>query len=156
MTSSVFIFNQMALNKDTSFVMGFTFEWAANIFHLLHEPIGWYNVMCVSPCNTGYQPIESRLVKKACGSVNTLRPRQNGRHIPDDILKCFSWMKIYKLWLSFHWSMFRVVHLIIFHHWFKYWLGAEEATNNYMKYWWLIFWRNGLNELTHMLYIATS
>ena len=31
--------------------------------------------------------------------VNTLRPRQNGRHFPDDF-KCFSWMKMYEFRLD--------------------------------------------------------
>ena len=32
--------------------------------------------------------------------INTLRPRQNGRHFPDDISNRFFWMKIYEFWLN--------------------------------------------------------
>ena len=32
--------------------------------------------------------------------VNTLRPRQNGAHFPDDILKWISWIKIYEFRLK--------------------------------------------------------
>ena len=53
------------------------------------------------------------------GSVNTLRPRQNGRHFPDDTFKCIYLMKIYKLRLQFHWSLFLRVQLTIFQHWFR-------------------------------------
>ena len=51
--------------------------------------------------------------------INTLRPRQNGRHFADEILKCISWIKMYELWLIFHWSLFRRVISTIFQHWFR-------------------------------------
>ena len=38
--------------------------------------------------------------------INTLRPRQDGRHFPDDILNSFSCMKIVVFWLKFHWNLF--------------------------------------------------
>ena len=31
----------------------------------------------------------------------------------------FSWIKIYEFWLRFHWSLFPMVQLTIFHHWFR-------------------------------------
>ena len=48
--------------------------------------------------------------------VNTLRPRQNGRHFADDI---FKWMKMFEFQLKFHWSLFLRVRLTIFQHWFR-------------------------------------
>ena len=39
----------------------------------------------------------------------------------------FSWMKIYELWLIFHWALFLRVQLTIFQHWFGKWLGADQA-----------------------------
>ena len=51
---------------------------------------------------------------------NTLRPRQDGRHFPDDIFKWhFSWMKIYKFRLWFHWCLLPMVQFTIFQHWFR-------------------------------------
>ena len=51
-------------------------------------------------------------------SVNTLRPRQDGRHFPDDIFKCiFLNEKIYFL-LRFHWIVFAMVKSTILQHWF--------------------------------------
>ena len=50
---------------------------------------------------------------------NTLRPRQDGRHFPDDIFKCIFWMKMYEFPLKFHWSLFPKVRLTIFQHWFR-------------------------------------
>ena len=47
-------------------------------------------------------------------TLNTLRPRQDGRHFPDDIFKCISWMKMFEFWLKSHWSLFlRVQYSII-------------------------------------------
>ena len=40
----------------------------------------------------------------------------------------------------------------IFQHWFRYWLVANPETSQYLKQWWLVYWRIyaslGLNELT--------
>ena len=48
----------------------------------------------------------------------------------------FSWMKIYKCWLGFHLILFPRVQLIIFQHWFRWWLGADQATSHYLNQWW--------------------
>ena len=48
----------------------------------------------------------------------------------------FSWMKMFKFRLRFHWSLFPRVQLAIFQHWFRYWLGAEQATSHYLNQWW--------------------
>ena len=50
---------------------------------------------------------------------NTLRPRQNGRHFPDDIFKWIPWMEMNEFRLTFHWSLFLGVPLTIFQHWFR-------------------------------------
>ena len=47
-------------------------------------------------------------------SINTLRPRQNGRHFPDDIFKCIFLIKMFKFLLRFHWSLFPRIQLTIF------------------------------------------
>ena len=64
--------------------------------------------------------------------LNTLRQRQNGRHFPDTIFQTpfsseFSWMKMYKFGLRFHWNLFLGFELTIFHH--------------YLTQWWLVYWR---------------
>ena len=63
----------------------------------------------------------------------------------------FSWKKIYKFRLSFHWSLFPRVQLATFHHWFRWWPDAGQATCHYLKQWYLVYWRiygsSGLNEL---------
>ena len=52
--------------------------------------------------------------------VNTLRPRQDGRHFPDDIFQMhfLEWKFINFDW-GFHWSLFPRVQLTIFHHRFR-------------------------------------
>ena len=63
----------------------------------------------------------------------------------------FSWMKMLEFRLRFHWSLFPRVQLIIIQHWFRYWLGAVQATSHYLNQWWLVYWRIyaslGPNEL---------
>ena len=50
----------------------------------------------------------------------------------------FSWMKIASFWWKFHWNLFPRVHLTIFQHWFREWLGACQATSHYLNQWCLI------------------
>ena len=65
----------------------------------------------------------------------------------------FSWMKMLEFRLNFHWSLFLRFQLKIFQHWFRWWLGADQATSHYLNQWWLdyrrIYASLGLNELTH-------
>ena len=51
--------------------------------------------------------------------VLTLRPWQNGRHFQTAFSNTFSWMKMYKFRLRFQWSLFSMVQLTIFQHWFR-------------------------------------
>ena len=48
----------------------------------------------------------------------------------------FSWIKMYKFRLRFHWSFFPRVEFTIFQHWFRWWLGAVQATSHYLNQWW--------------------
>ena len=63
----------------------------------------------------------------------------------------FSWMEMYEFRLKFHWSLFLRFQLTIFQHWFRYWLGAVQATSHYLNQWWLVYWHIyvslNLNEL---------
>ena len=53
--------------------------------------------------------------------------------------------------LGFHWSLFLRFESTILQHWFRKWLGADQATCHYLNQWWLVYWRIyaslGLNEL---------
>ena len=46
------------------------------------------------------------------------------------------WMKIFKLWLIFYWSLFPRAQLTICQHWFSQWFGAKQATSQYLNQWW--------------------
>ena len=52
-------------------------------------------------------------------ALNTLRPKWDGRHFPDDISNTFSWVKISWFRLKFHWSLLTMLQLIICQHWFR-------------------------------------
>ena len=84
--------------------------------------------------------------------VNTLRPRQNTYHFQKIFWNAFSWMKMHKFRLRFHWSLFPRVQLTIFRHWFRLWLSADQLTNHYLNQWWLVYWcvyaSLSLNELS--------
>ena len=57
------------------------------------------------------------------------------------ISNAYSWMKLYKFRLRFHWNLFPRVKITIFQHWFRWWLGAGQATSHYLNQWWLVYWR---------------
>ena len=50
--------------------------------------------------------------------------------------KAFSWMKMYKFW--FEWSLFPRVQLRNILHWFRWWLGADQATHHYLTQCWYV------------------
>ena len=122
-----------------------TFFSAYHIFH----PLKWDNVM-IKIIDTG------GVSANHDGTFNTLRPRQKCRHYADIFIWIFG-MKMYSFLLKFHWHLFQRVQLIKFQHWFRWWLGADQATSHYPKQWSLVYWRiyasPGLNELIVMLSI---
>ena len=80
------------------------------------------------------------------------RPRQNGHHFPNDILKCIFLNE--SMWISIKISLKfgPMVQLTTFHRFFfRYWLGAGQVINHYLNQWWSVYWRIyaslGLNEL---------
>ena len=85
-----------------------------------------------------------------------LRPRQNGRHFPDDIFKCIffnenAWISI-KISLKFvlKGPVNKIPALVQIKAW------RRQATSHYLNQWWLVYWRIyaslGFNELTVALY----
>ena len=63
----------------------------------------------------------------------------------------FSWMKMLEFRLKFRWILFIRGQLTTFQHWFRWWLGADQAPSHYLNKWWLdyrrIYASLGLNEL---------
>ena len=70
----------------------------------------------------------------------------------------FSWMKMFKFRITFHWSLFLRVQLTIIQHWFRQWLGAVQATGHYLNQWCLdyrrIYASLGLNELNRVYSVS--
>ena len=93
-------------------------------------------------------------------SFNTLRPIQNGRHFTDDTFKRNSWTQMLEFRLKFHWSLFQRVQLTTFQHWFRYLIGANQATGHYLSQWWLVYWclyaSLGLNDLMKDCFILSQ
>ena len=48
----------------------------------------------------------------------------------------FPSMKMFEFRLKFHRGLFQSVQLTVFQHWFRFWLGAGQATIHYLKQWW--------------------
>ena len=82
--------------------------------------------------------------------VNTLRPRQDGRHFPDDIFKCISLNE--NVWLSIEISLKFVRKGSINNIPALFQIMADQATSHYLDRWWLdyrrIYASLSLNELT--------
>ena len=55
--------------------------------------------------------------------------------------KAFSWIKMSLFGFQFCWRLFLRNQLTINQHWFRYWLGAGQATSHYLNQWWLVYWR---------------
>ena len=113
---------------------------------------GWVIDIHVPGVTTGHvtcMSIEACLI--VC-SFNTLRLRQNGYQTT--FSNAFSWMKMYEFLLRFDWRLLLRVQLTIFHHWFRQWLGASQATSHCLNQWWLVYWciyaSLGLNELRNV------
>ena len=78
------------------------------------------------------------VLKKAFNLImnpNTLRLRQNGCHFAENFSNWFSFIKTYEFQIKFHWSLFLRAQLTIFQHWFRYWLGTNQATSHYLNQW---------------------
>ena len=77
--------------------------WCPNYTSMIPETLGILNThiplsSCEFPISKEWQRLEGKAqesrrgwlgaVRDKADSLNTLRPRQNGRHFPDDIFKC--------------------------------------------------------------------
>ena len=68
----------------------------------------------------------------------------------------FSWMKFIVSLFIFPWNMLPRVQLSICQHWFRWWLGNEQATSHYLNQcgpivYWCIYASLGLNGLMDKL-----
>ena len=89
--------------------------------------------------------------------VNTLRPRQNGRHFPDDIFKCIFFNENISISIQISLKFVpkgpinNIPALVQIS-----WLVADQSTSHYLSQWWFVYWRIfaslGLTELIWPLY----
>ena len=97
------------------------------------------------------------LMRHSLVSLNTLLHWQMDTISQTTVWNAFFLMKMYQFWLKFHGSLFLRVQLLIFQHWFRQWLGADQATSHYLNHWWSDYWCTyeslGLNEL--QLFLGT-
>ena len=92
------------------------------------------NIFCVYVFVKQNQVMKMLII--CCGN-NSSPPGQNGNHFGRRHFRFhFFLMKMIKLPLNFHWNMFAWVQLTISQHWFRHWLGAEQATSHYLNGWW--------------------
>ena len=83
-------------------------------------------------------PYQVSCVNFCCDdSIYTIRLQQKCCHFADDI---FKWIFFSEnvWWFRFQWNLFIMVQLTISQRWFRYWLGATEATSHYLNQWWHI------------------
>ena len=92
------------------------------------------------------------MVNMACCHTSHWGRDKMGAMISQTTFPCaFPWMDIFQFRWKFHWILLLRVQLTIFRHWFRWWLGAVQATSHYLNHWWLVYRRIfasfGLNVL---------
>ena len=104
-------------------ILSYTFVWRT-LWSQISQPF--------IVANGGSPALSSRL--KLFYSHLTDKGRENMAAVfQTTFSNAFSWTKTYKFRLSFHWSLFPRAQLTIFHHWFRSWFGAGQATSHYLN-----------------------
>ena len=67
--------------------------------------------------------------------VNTLRPRQNGRHFVNSIFKCISLNKNQGTCIFIRISLKYAPRIATMKPWFRWWLGAKQASHYLNQCW---------------------
>ena len=65
------------------------------------------------------RPLKMQLKKNNDRFLNTLEPRQNGRHVADDIFNTCPWTKMV-YWFKTYWNLSAMVQLIMCQYWLRY------------------------------------
>ena len=95
--------------------------------------VQWTDVLSISDITT-YMSItcKGKTHDWQLAHIRPIMPGQNG-HAADVIFTCMSWTKVVKCWFQFRPSSFLWVLLRTSQHWFRLWLGGEQATSHYMN-----------------------
>ena len=84
--------------------------WTATVSHRTAVPHSSYHLLGM---------FEWSLSLHSCVCIKTLRPSKMVIISQTTLANAFSWMKMLKFPLIFHWSLFLRVQLVIFQHWFR-------------------------------------
>ena len=90
-----------------------------NCFHLMTSScsiLTHFQWRCNAISNAWFDQMVTWHVMEA---VYTLRPRQNGRHFPDDIFQCIFFNQIFEFQIQLDWSLFLRDQLTITEHWLR-------------------------------------
>ena len=130
----------LAVQRCESFQHNCNTKHIQNIFKAKNfNPHAWKANLLL---NVAHTPLITWLtLKMGKNHIVNIEAEQNGRHFPGDIFKCLSGIKMYKFRLIFHLSLCPMVQLPIFQHWFRWWLGAVQATSHYLNQWCVVYWR---------------
>ena len=111
-------------SRWNSFRIRYSLRYPATGLHVIAIRFGWNNgwspgaIMSLISTESSVVLVKRRFSHRWV-QINTLRPRQNGRHFADDIFKCIFLMKMFEFRLKFQWSLFLRVQLTVFQHWFR-------------------------------------
>ena len=105
------VFVEIHISNTTSHTLlhTFVFPWDDEL------PSKW-----ISRCQSSkYTSDKNRSISTNIRNVNTLRPRQNGRHFADDIFKCTFLNENARISIKISLNFFLRVQLTVSHHWFR-------------------------------------
>ena len=75
-------------------------------------------------------------VQRACVTILRLRP--NGPHFTNDIFKFYFFFEKICSLINISLKFVRMAPLTISRYWFKWWIGDEQTTSQYMDQWWFV------------------
>ena len=94
-----------------------------------------------------WQPLHVNMVLPLWGGDNCC-------HFPDDIFKCIILNENVSISIKISLKFVPKVKLTIFQHWFRWWLGTDQATSHYLNQGWNVYWciyaSLGLNEVKYI------
>ena len=119
-----------------------TWDWVASFASILYNLTQRYIIVMAPWRNTLKDPSNNPYIRclQNLDQGGTSSLTHLGRYkmavIPRTTFSnAFSCTKICEFWLKFHWSLFLTIQLTIFLHWFRWWLGAKQATSHYLNQW---------------------
>ena len=102
--------------------------------------------------NTAQVALTKAFIQHVFLCIESLNRSWSDVHVTD--ANAFTWMKMYELRLKISPKFVPMAPLTVFQHWFRNWLGANQATSHYLNQWLLVYRHIhaslGLNELIRL------